>query len=179
MEVIGKKIKMLRTLNNLTQEELASRCDLTKGYISQLENDLTSPSIATLVDILDVLGSNLNEFFSSDTISEKIVFTKENYFSKNNEYGSITWLITNAQKNEMEPILLNLYPNQSTPIDYPHEGEEFGYVIEGSILVCLDNQKFKCKKGESFYYESSKTHYLKNTSNSNAKIIWISSPTIF
>ena len=179
MEVIGKKIKMLRTLNNLTQEELASRCDLTKGYISQLENDLTSPSIATLVDILDVLGSNLNEFFSSDTISEKIVFTKENYFSKNNEYGSITWLITNAQKNEMEPILLNLYPNQSTPIDYSHEGEEFGYVIEGSILVCLDNQKFKCKKGESFYYESSKTHYLKNTSNSNAKIIWISSPPNF
>lgn len=179
MEVIGKKIKMLRTLNNLTQEELASRCDLTKGYISQLENDLTSPSITTLVDILDVLGSNLNEFFSSDTISEKIVFTKENYFSKNNEYGSITWLITNAQKNEMEPILLNLYPNQSTPIDYPHEGEEFGYVIEGSILVCLDNQKFKCKKGESFYYESSKTHYLKNTSNSNAKIIWISSPPNF
>ena len=179
MEVIGKKIKMLRTLNNLTQEELASRCDLTKGYISQLENDLTSPSIATLVDILDVLGSNLNEFFSSDTISEKIVFTKEDYFSKNNEYGSITWLITNAQKNEMEPILLNLYPNQSTPIDYPHEGEEFGYVIEGSILVCLDNQKFKCKKGESFYYESSKTHYLKNTSNSNAKIIWISSPPKF
>ena len=179
MEVIGKKIKMLRTLNNLTQEELASRCDLTKGYISQLENDLTSPSIATLVDILDVLGSNLNEFFSSDTISEKIVFTKEDYFSKNNEYGSITWLITNAQKNEMEPILLNLYPNQSTPIDYPHEGEEFGYVIEGNILVCLDNQKFKCKKGESFYYESSKTHYLKNTSNSNAKIIWISSPPNF
>ena len=179
MEVIGKKIKMLRTLNNLTQEELASRCDLSKGYISQLENDLTSPSIATLVDILDVLGSNLNEFFSSDTISEKIVFTKEDFFSKNNEYGSITWLITNAQKNEMEPILLNLYPNQSTPIDYPHEGEEFGYVIEGSILVCLDNQKFKCKKGESFYYESSKTHYLKNTSNSNAKIIWISSPPNF
>ena len=79
----------------------------------------------------------------------------------------------------MEPILINLYPNQSPPIDYPHEGEEFGYVIEGNILVCLDNQKFKCKKGESFYYESSKTHYLKNTSNSNAKIIWISSPPNF
>ena len=75
MKFIGKKIKMLRNINNLTQEELASRCDLTKGYISQLENDLTSPSIATLVDILEVLGSNLNEFFSSDTIVEKIVFT--------------------------------------------------------------------------------------------------------
>lgn len=176
---IGKKIKSLRILNNLTQEELASRCDLTKGYISQLENDLTSPSIATLVDILEVLGTNLNEFFSSDTITEKIVFTKEDYFSKSNDYGVITWLVTNSQKNEIEPILLNLYPNQSTPIDYPHEGEEFGFVLEGNIVVCLDNQKFKCKKGETFYYSSSKTHYLKNTANANAKIIWISSPPNF
>ena len=177
--VIGKKIKTLRTLNNLTQEELASRCDLTKGYISQLENDLTSPSIATLVDILSVLGTNLNEFFSSDTITEKIIFTKDDYFEKQNDYGSITWLVTNAQKNEMEPILLELNPNESTPIDYPHEGEEFGYVIEGTIIVCLDNQKFKCKKGESFYYESSKTHYLINNGSSIAKIICISSPPNF
>ena len=179
MKFIGKKIKMLRNINNLTQEELASRCDLTKGYISQLENDLTSPSIATLVDILEVLGSNLNEFFSSDTIVEKIVFTKDQYFVKNNDYGAITWLITNAQKNEMEPILLELYPSQSTPIDYPHEGEEFGYVIEGSIVICLDNKKYRCKKGESFYYESSKPHYLKNNSTSTAKILWISSPPNF
>ena len=132
--IIGKKIKMLRALNNLTQEELASRCDLTKGYISQLENDLTSPSIATLVDILNALGSNLNEFFSSDTITEKIVFTKEDYFTKDNDYGSITWLVTNSQKNEMEPIMLSLYPGQSTPLDNPHEGEEFGYVLEGKSL---------------------------------------------
>ena len=56
---IGKKIKELRNTLNLSQEELASRCDLTKGYISQLENNLTSPSIATLVDILNALGTSL------------------------------------------------------------------------------------------------------------------------
>lgn len=176
---LGKRIKELRTTLSLTQEELASRCDLTKGYISQLENDLTSPSIATLVDILEALGTNLKEFFSSDDVSEKIVFSKEDYFVKRNDYGDITWLITNAQKNEMEPILLTLYPNQQTPIDYPHEGEEFGYVIEGSIIVCIDNKRLKCKKGESFYYESSKIHYLINTSNNLAKVIWISSPPNF
>ena len=177
--VIGKKIKMLRTLNNLTQEELASRCDLTKGYISQLENDLTSPSIATLVDILNALGSNLNEFFSSDTITEKIVFSKDDYISKDENYGSICWLVNNSQKNEMEPILLTLLPHEETPLDNPHEGEEFGYVIEGAIIICLDNQKFKCKKGETFYYESSKPHYLKSNSNGISKVIWISSPPNF
>ena len=63
---IGIKIKELRLKNQLTQEELADRCELTKGYISQLENDLTSPSIATLKDILQALGSSLSAFFSED-----------------------------------------------------------------------------------------------------------------
>jgi transcriptional regulator with XRE-family HTH domain len=176
---IGKKIKQLRLLKNLTQEELATRCDLTKGYISQLENDLTSPSIATLVDILDVLGTNLNEFFSQDTVTEKIVFTKEDYVQTNYDYGSITWLVTNAQKNEMEPILLVLNPKEKTQNDYPHEGEEFGYILEGSIVICIDNKKFKCKKGETFYFDSSKPHHLENNNNTVAKIIWISSPPNF
>ena len=59
---IGEKIKILRKKNGLTQEELADRCELTKGFISQIERDLTSPSIATLVDILESLGTNLQEF---------------------------------------------------------------------------------------------------------------------
>ena len=59
MMEIGIKIKEMRLKKQLTQEELADRCELTKGYISQIENDLTSPSIATLKDILQVLGSSL------------------------------------------------------------------------------------------------------------------------
>mgnify|MGYP006376251923 CR=1 FL=1 len=60
---LGGKIKQMRNQKGLTQEELADRCELTKGYISQLENNLNSPSIATLTDILSALGSNLSEFF--------------------------------------------------------------------------------------------------------------------
>ena len=63
---IGQKVRELRIAKNLTQEELADRSELSKGFISQLERDLTSPSIATLVDILQCLGTNLNEFFSDD-----------------------------------------------------------------------------------------------------------------
>ena len=62
---LGSRIKEMRQQHNLTQEELADRCELTKGYISQLENDLTSPSIATLGDILAALGSSFSEFFKN------------------------------------------------------------------------------------------------------------------
>ena len=66
LEDIGVKIKQLKHENGLTQAELAARCELTKGFISQLENNLTSPSIHTLTDILEVLGTSLGEFFNED-----------------------------------------------------------------------------------------------------------------
>ena len=70
---IGAKVKELRVQKGLTQEELADRTELSKGFISQLERDLTSPSIATLTDILEALGTNLSEFFT-EARTEKIGF---------------------------------------------------------------------------------------------------------
>ena len=78
---IGPKLRELRIAKNLTQEELADRAELSKGFISQLERDLTSPSIATLVDILQCLGTTINEFFSEDP-EEQVVFHYEDYFEK-------------------------------------------------------------------------------------------------
>ena len=175
---IGEKIRHLRTICQLTQEELADRCDLTRGFISQLENDLNSPSISTLNDIFNALGKILKEFFADDE-EEKIVFTQEDYFQTENTNHSITWLVPNAQKNEMEPILLELEPNSELTVDMPHEGQEFGYVLEGTIVVVLAKKQYKVKKGETFYYETNKPHYLKNTQNKKAKVIWVSSPPNF
>ncbi len=175
---IGSKIKQLRMLNGLTQSELADRSELTKGFISQVERDLTSPSIDTLVDILQALGTNFSEFFSEDE-PEQIVFKDPEYFEKiDTEYkNKYEWIIPNAQKNEMEPLRLTLGAGGSTMPDNPHAGEEFGYVISGSVTITLGKQKYIAKKGESFYYTADKTHYL--SSKNGAVIIWVSSPPSF
>lgn len=175
---IGKKIKELRTLRGLTQEELANRCELTKGYISQLENDLTEPSIGTLEDILLSLGSSFSEFFKEEK-EEKIIFTKDDYFEKVEDNFKIKWLVVNSQKNEMEPIFVELDAGASTEKDLPHEGEEFGYVLDGEIELVVGANKHKCKKGETFYFVSNKTHYIKNISQRVVKLIWVSSPPNF
>ncbi|HCJ08267.1 MAG: cupin domain-containing protein [Lachnospiraceae bacterium] len=176
---IGYKIKTLRLAKNLTQEELADRAELSKGFISQLERDLTSPSIATLTDILQCLGTNLKDFFNDDE-EEQIVFHKEDYFEKTDEElgNTIEWIIPNAQKNEMEPIRLTLAPNGSTYPDLPHEGEEFGYVLSGNIQIHIGNQVHKAKKGESFYFTPSGRHYIQ-AGKSGATLIWVSSPPSF
>ena len=133
---IGQKLKELRIAKNLTQEELADRAELSKGFISQLERDLTSPSISTLVDILQCLGTSLKDFFQEES-DEQIVFGNEDYFEKVDTEleNTVEWIIPNAQKNMMEPIRLTLKPGGSTYLDLPHEGEEFGYVLQGSIQI--------------------------------------------
>ena len=175
---IGAKLKDMRQKKNLTQEELADRCELTKGYISQLENDLTSPSIATLIDILNALGSNLSDFFREDT-EPKIVFTQEEYIEKQSDGMTLKWVIPNAQKNMMEPVLVELDPGCSTSVDFPHEGEEFGFVLEGSISVVRAGLFHTAKKGESFYFTADKEHYIINNGKRNAKFIWVSTPPNF
>jgi len=177
---IGEKIKRLRLENGLTQEELANRCELSKGFISQVERDMTSPSIASLVDILESLGTNLNEFFSENE-EEKIVFTPEDAFENiDEELGYILdWVIPNAQKNAMEPILLKIEPGGSYQEDTPHQGEEFGYVMQGLVQVNHGNRKFKAKKGDSFYYKCNANHNVINIGKSIAKIIMVGTPPNF
>lgn len=177
---IGKKIKILRQEKNLTQDELALRCELSKSFISQLERDLTSPSISTLVDILESLGVTLKEFFSEED-DEKIVFKVNDFFeAEDSDLGyKVEWIIPNAQKNQMEPIMLTLMPGGSYKEENAHEGEEFGYVLAGNIVIQIGNKHYRVHKGESFCYKPNNTHKLSNPGKTTAKIIWVSSPPSF
>ena len=73
---IGYKLKNLRKLKNLTQEELAERTDLSKGYISQIESQNASPSMETFLNILEVLGTSASDFFK-ETEQQKVIYKKE------------------------------------------------------------------------------------------------------
>ena len=108
---IGNKIKELRILYGLTQQELADRLELSKGFISQLERNLTSPSVGTLLDIIQCLGTTPAEFFADDEPAQ-LVFKNEDYFEKEDaEHRSlIEWMVPGAQKDMMEPVRLTLKP---------------------------------------------------------------------
>ena len=177
---IGAKIKDLRIKNGLTQEDLADRSELSKGFISQLERDLTSPSIATLTDILQCLGSDLCTFFQEEQ-EEQIVFNETDYFEKVDSelHNKTEWIIPNAQKNMMEPIRLTLDPGGTTYPDNPHDGEEFGYILSGSISIYLGNKRYRARKGETFYFKANTTHYIQASAKTGATLLWISTPPSF
>lgn len=177
---IGEKLRLLRIRRGLTQEDMADRCELSKGFISQVERNLASPSIATLTDMLECLGSSLSQFFSEEK-DEKTVFTPQDMFVKEDEQmrGSITWLVPDAQKNTMEPILVDLGEDGRTYELLPHQGEEFGYVLSGSIFLVDGETKTRVRAGSSFCLHPHETHYLMNAGKSRAKVLWISTPPSF
>jgi len=177
---IGEKIRRYRQKLGLTQEDLAARTELSKGFISQLERDLTSPSIATLTDILEALGTNLSEFFT-EARTEKIVFTSEDMFEKEEtEAGYVVrWLVPNAQKNCLEPIMITLEPGGSTYEENPHEGEEFGFVLHGNVVLHIGEEKYRVRKGDSFCFKPASVHWIQNTGKTGARLIWVATPPSF
>lgn len=176
---IGEKIKDMRIERGLTQEELADRAELSKGFISQMERNITSPSISTLEDVLQALGSDLSTFFSSENEKPQVVFKDEDYFEKyDTDYMyNVEWIVPNAQKNEMEPLRVTIEAGGRTISDNPHEGEEFGYVLDGSITIHIGKDKHIANKGETFYIYPEKPHYI--SSEKGAEVIWVSSPPSF
>lgn len=86
-------------------------------------------------------------------------------------------LLSNAQNMALPlPVIISGAPSDS---DNPHEGEEFGFVLEGKIRLFIGNKSYELKKGDSFYFKSEKVHFLKNVGAKTAKILWVSSPPNF
>lgn len=178
---IGNQIRRIRLQRGLTQEELADRCELSKGFISLLERDLTSPSLDTLADILESLGTDLPSFFAKSG-EEKIVFGEDDIFVKEDAEqirGRIRWLVPSAQKNRMEPILVEMAPGGETIEDDPHEGEEFGYVLSGAVKIVVGDRVERVRKDESFYFLPTAPHKLVNAGKSVCRVLWVSTPPSF
>ena len=176
---IGERIKNLRQMSSLTQEELAARANLTKGFISQVERDLTSISLDSLVQILGALDENISDFFR-ETSQEKMVYREKDRVPIEKErIERFELLVPGATNRRLEPVLLTLKQGQATAKEKPHEGEEFGFVLQGRVSLRFGREITKLKKGECFYFWAEKEHWLENTSSRNVVILWITSPPYF
>lgn len=100
-----------------------------------------------------------------------MVFTAPDWFTDEQEGYTIDWVIPNAQKNDMEPILLTLKPGGCYEMN-AHEGQEFGYVLQGSAKLELPEQKLTISRGSAFYLEGAASHVLRNTGGSKTVILW-------
>lgn len=172
---IGKKIKNLRLKKGLTQEELGERTDLSKGYISQLERDLSSPSIETFFDILEVLGCSPKDFFDDEERRQKVVYKEEDvtdFFDEEKGYH-IQWLVPESNEKEMEPIRLSFNKKGEFKKFEPSLSETYAYVIEGEVLLKLGKQEYRAKKGESMYFHATDEHQFFNIADGLSTLLLV------
>lgn len=172
---IGHKIKNLRIQKDLTQEELGERTDLSKGYISQLERNLSSPSMETFFSILEVLGISPKDFFDEKEQVQQVVYQNEDYtiYSDEEKGYEIKWLVADSNEQDMEPILLSLNEKSEYKEFEPSLSDTFAYVLEGSVCVQIGSDKHYASKGESIYYHAVKNHQIKNSFNGTSRLLLV------
>ena len=173
---VGKRIREVRLAHQLTQEELAVRAGVTKGFISLLERDKSSVSLETLSAVLEVLGERLSTFFSTDAL-QPFVFGKQDRTELDDQgCDKFDLLIPGSTTMAMEPCRLVLAAGQRFGPHASHNGEEFGYVIRGRLSVTLGRRSSVARAGDSFSYKAQQEHSLRNVGRSPAEVLFVTWP---
>ncbi|HPE68343.1 MAG TPA: XRE family transcriptional regulator [Thermotogota bacterium] len=171
----GEKIRKLRLAKGLTQEDVAARADLARSFISQVETGKTSPTLDNLERILKAVGSGLKDFFS-DAQQEMVVYKREERIPVYDEPKGIRseMLMDEVESKKIDAFLVTLEPRAQTEEEDYHEGDEFGFVLDGQAQLVLDGKPFSVRKGDCFYYRADKKHFLENNSTKRkCMILWI------
>ena len=182
---IGKRLQELRKAHGLSQRELAARARLTNGPISLIEQNKTSPSVASLKSLLDAIPMSIAEFFAN--LEEE---PQPTYFYKADEFIEIApqsdspavslRQLGNASTHALQ-ILDETYPPlaDTGPQSLSHTGEEAGIVISGEIEITVADQVKVLKTGEGYLFDSRLPHRFRNISDAPCKIISACTPPTF
>ena len=182
-EDVGKKINQLRLAKGFSQRKLARMAGLTNTSISAIERNKVSPAINTLKAILTVLGSDLATFFSDEWKERKprVVVTQKDLIELSEPNSRVSLKqVYNCSPSRNLGFLIELYePNSSTEEKISHEGEEIGTVIEGQIMIRIDDTTYMLSEGDSYVINTSHPHTFINPSSGQTRIISAHTPATY
>jgi len=177
MMKIGTKIKELRIRQRVTLKDLAKKTGLTTSFLSQLERDLTSPSISSLEKIAGALNTKVGYFFEREE-GKELIFIKKGVGKKaidKEKNISCETLASGMLNIKMQPQVFTLGDDAelTKELMYP-EGEKFGMVLKGKVELLCDSEKLTFEEGDSIYCASTqKPHRAINVGETEAKLLWI------
>ncbi|MCP3873139.1 MAG: helix-turn-helix domain-containing protein [Desulfobacteraceae bacterium] len=169
---LGNKIRNLRKQRALTLQEVSDLAGLSKPLLSQIENDIAAPPIATLIKISTALGVKISHFFRDHEMGDRIVVVKKKdrygvkklFHHKNESKVGYRWesLAYPMVGKQMEPFIVEIEPREEKKLLYnDHKGEEFLFVMKGKVEFNSAEQTHLLEKGDSIYFDSSIPHALR------------------
>lgn len=182
-EDIGKKINQLRLAKGYSQRKLAKLSGLTNTSISSIERNKVSPAVNTLKAILTVLGSDLTTFFSDEWKEPKarVIVTPKDLLELNEPNSKVSLKqVYNCSRTRNLGFLIETYqPNSSTEEKIAHEGEEIGTVIEGKIIIRIEDSTYLLNQGDSYVIDTIQPHTFINPTDSVTRIVSAHTPTTY
>ena len=172
---ISNKIKEIRKEKGITIQEVADRAGVSKGLISQIENNRTIPSLLVLINIINALNIDLNGFFK-DFNSELdtgpiVVRKKDSYipFEKEHAVGfHYKRIFTSAMESTtLDIVLLELLPDAQRPM-VQTEAYEYKYIISGRVEYVFNDQKIELEEGDSIFFNGRLPHTPRNIGKEKA-----------
>ena len=175
---IGYKICEGRKDHGLTLQQLAEKVKLSAAYLSQLENNKASPSIATLKKIATTLDMRIIDFFVDEIIDDPVLMEKDDWpkVSLPGWRADIKQMVKLVANKRMQPFYTTIQPGGGSRDSYFHQGEEFGLVLEGELKLTVGTETYHVAANQSFYYSSQLPHSWVNETNRICRVVWVVSP---
>ena len=183
---IGRKIRVLREEKEISLEALSEQVDLALPLLSQIEDDVIPPTLATLVNISRSLGVGIDHFFTKQESVEKIEYTPENERltvskSRESDEARMTYnyqtLAYRLKGKRMEPFLVEFDSEiEEDLIPLSHKGEEFGFCLEGEIEFITDERRIRLRPGDAIYFYSEVPHAIKGIGPGKPKALFVLLP---
>lgn len=174
---IGIHLRHLRAKRRLPLAQVARSVGISVGFLSALERSQMSGSVGTLRKLAKFYKTNILDFFDANGARSRQVQPAQR---KVLEAGPGVRMELLAWGNTvMEPHLFRVAPEAGSGDSYTHEGEEFLYVLRGALAITLENEEYRLKAGDSFYFESATPHHWKNPGRSETWVLWVNTPPTF
>ncbi|WP_077329194.1 helix-turn-helix domain-containing protein [Virgibacillus siamensis] len=173
---LGTKIKQLRKQQKLTLKQIAEDTGLSISFLSQLEHSKTSVTLESLKKISESLNVNPSYFFAKpQTASTSTVVRHESVETELRENKFIYRDLSGGMDNPLfSPILIILNPGDNRGSNFSHKGQEFLYVLEGTLTIHIEGEEHVLHPHDSIFLQSSKSHYWLNQTDQTIKFLCVS-----
>ncbi len=176
---IGDKLRAARLAQRLTLEQVAAACGLTKGFVSKLERDQSTASVASLLLLCDTLGLSIGELFE-DVGGGDLLRADEYPQISFGGVGMVEYLLTPSRERRLQVLLSEIEPGggsgdetYSLPLDV-----EFVYVAQGQLEIDLDGQLDVLRTGDALTFVPTTPHAFRNPGDSVARVLWVLTPAL-
>jgi len=177
---ISNRIKQVRQEKKITVQSLADKAHVSKGLISQIENNRTVPSLWVLMNIILALNLDFNEFFKDISQEKKnphpVIFKKQNdyqVFEKESTKGFLYHraFTRNMQGGPVDFVILELKKGARRNRMVKTDSFEFNYMIKGSVEYFIDDRKYIFEEGDSLFMDSRLSHKISNIGKNDALML--------